>query len=107
MDILDAVAVTLVCPTCKRQYAVTLKQILLSKQMLHEGCPLQNQYTTECPPPYYADLATCTAIEEIERLWFQLKALVAEVGGELTVSMPQRSPTQTHPKAKSGKTRRR
>ncbi len=47
MDILEAVEVEL---PCGGLYEVTLKQILLSQQMIHEGCPVPADYATECPP---------------------------------------------------------
>lgn len=56
MDILDAIAFELPCSVCGGRYAITLKQVMVSKRMLREGCPVPGQFTTECPPLYYADL---------------------------------------------------
>lgn len=96
MDILEAIAIQVPCSTCGTRYAITLKQILISKQMLHEGCPVPNQFSNECPPLYYADLADCGLIEEIERLWGQLEERIVEVGGELILSTIQK-PEMTAP----------
>ena len=37
MDILEAIAIQLPCPACVARYGINLKQILISKQMLHDG----------------------------------------------------------------------
>jgi hypothetical protein len=103
-DILEAIAIKLPCPACGERYAVTLKQVLISKQMLHEGCPVPNQYTNECPPLYYADLAECASIQEIERLWLKLQERVGEVGGELilsTIHEPAKPPRATTKRSKA------
>jgi hypothetical protein len=47
MDILESVAIEVPCSACGGRYEVTLKQIALSQQMLHEGCPVQ--VVDECP----------------------------------------------------------
>ena len=41
MDILEIVAIEIPCSARGGRYEVTLKQIALSQQMLHEGCPVQ------------------------------------------------------------------
>ncbi len=69
MDILEAVEVELPCGSCGGPYEVTLKQILLSPQMIHEGCPVPANYATECPPIYYADLIGRELIQEFRRTW--------------------------------------
>lgn len=43
MDILEAVAVAMPCASCSGHYEITLKQALLSHQMLHEGCPVSDE----------------------------------------------------------------
>jgi len=55
MDILEAVAIELRCVSCGAHYEITLRQVLISEQMLHEGCPVPIQFTNECPPLYYAE----------------------------------------------------
>ena len=54
MDILEIVAIEIPCSACGGRYEVTLKQIALSQQMLHEGCPVQ--VVDECPPLAYSGL---------------------------------------------------
>jgi tRNA G26 N,N-dimethylase Trm1 len=73
MDILEAIGMELPCGACGGRYEVTLKQVLLSQQMLHEGCPVPAHYTTECPPLYYSDLVGRELIEEFQRTWQQLE----------------------------------
>jgi hypothetical protein len=86
MDILETIAVELPCPACGGRYSVNLKQILLSEQMLHEGCPVPIQYSSECPPLYYADLAECGLIQELERVWHRLEERAGANGGRLILS---------------------
>ena len=40
MDILEVVAIELRCVSCGALYEITLRQVLVSEQMLHEGCPV-------------------------------------------------------------------
>ena len=71
MDILEAITIELGCAACGGQYEISLKQILLSQNMLHEGCPVENQ--RECPPLFYADLADREMIQELQRAWLRLE----------------------------------
>lgn len=43
MDILEAVSVTMPCGACSSEYELTLRQVVLSQQMLHEGCPVSDE----------------------------------------------------------------
>jgi hypothetical protein len=90
MDILEVLAMELPCGACGGRYEITLKQILLSQQMLHEGCPVPAHYTTECPPPYYADLAGRELIEELQRTWQRLEEGAITRGGKLLLSGSQK-----------------
>ncbi len=83
LDILEAIGVELSCGSCGGRYEVTLKQILLSQQMLHEGCPIPAHYTTECPPIHYADLIGRELIEEFQRTWQRLEERAIAGGGKL------------------------
>jgi hypothetical protein len=85
VNILDVVAVELLCPACKGRYAITLKQVLLSEQMLHQGCPVPMEYTSECPPLYYAHLSDCGLIQELEQIWLRLEAYAGAGGGKLVL----------------------
>lgn len=81
MDILEAITVELGCAACGGQYELSLKQILLSQDMLHEGCPVENQ--RECPPLFYADLADRELIQELQRAWLRLEEKTQADGRKL------------------------
>ena len=83
MDILEAVTVELPCPSCGGQYEVSLKQILLSQNMLHDGCPVEDQ--RECPPLFYADVADRELILELQRVWQRLEEKTRVSGRKLSL----------------------
>jgi hypothetical protein len=83
MEILDAIAIELTCSVCRGRYEVTLKQIMLSERMMHQGCPVPSQYSTECPPQYYADLANRDLIQTLQRTWLGLEENAHAAGGRL------------------------
>jgi hypothetical protein len=83
MDILDAAAIELACGACGGRYEVSLKQILLSERMMHQGRPVPSQYTTECPPQYYADLVDRELIQVLQRTWLCLEERAQAAGGRL------------------------
>jgi len=60
---------------------VTLKQVALSQQMLHEGCPVQ--VVDECPPPAYSDLVDQELVHELQRVWVRLEEKARGASGEL------------------------
>jgi hypothetical protein len=85
MDILIAAGIELPCPACGGRFTVTLRQILLSQEILtHEGCPTPEQ-ETECPPALAAGLLDRTAIEDLQRAWSRLETEAHTVGGRLSV----------------------
>ena len=86
LDLLQYIAVRVPCATCGQHYDVNLRQVLLSQQMLHEGCPTPSE--TECPPLTYAPLANEAALHEFERSWTRLLHQVRAAGFELTVCRP-------------------
>ncbi len=85
MDILDAIAFELPCSVCGKRYEVTLKQVMISEHMMHQGCPVPSQFTTECPPLYYADLADRELIQAIQRTWLSLEERAQAAGGRLVL----------------------
>jgi hypothetical protein len=85
MDILEAIAIDLRCASCGARYKIPLRQVLISEQMLHEGCPVPMQFTNECSPLYYAHLVERNLILELERIWLRLKERSSEVGGKLVL----------------------
>lgn len=81
MNILEFVAIEIACSACGGRYAVTLKQILLSQEMLHEGCPVQVE--TECPPLAYSGLVDQELVQELQDVWMCLEEKARGAGGEL------------------------
>lgn len=81
MDILDAIAIEFPCRACGNPYEVSLKQIMLSQDMLHEGCPVSDE--RECPPMFYADVVDRDLIDELQRAWVRLEERARAGGGRL------------------------
>jgi len=82
-DILESVAIAIPCRACGRSYEVTLKQVALSHQMIHDGCPVRAE--TECPPLYYAPLVDPGLAKGLEEVWGRLEQEARAAGGELKV----------------------
>lgn len=85
MNILEAVAIEMPCQACGGRYEVPLKQILLSDEMLHEGCPVQT--VEECPPLTYAGLVNEETIKELQRVWARLEEQARGASGELRLRL--------------------
>lgn len=81
MDILENVAMEIPCSACMGRYEVTLRQILLSQKMIHEGCPVREE--TECPPLTYYSLADQELVQELQSVWVRLEEKARGAGGEL------------------------
>jgi hypothetical protein len=81
MDILEIVAIEIPCSACGKRYEVTLKQVALSQEMLHEGCPVQVQ--DECPPLAYSGLVDPELVQELQRVWVRLEEKARGASGEL------------------------
>jgi hypothetical protein len=86
LDILQYVSVTVPCAACGSHYEVPLRQILLSHQLLHQGCPVSSE--TECPQVVYAALLNEAVLREFERSWAHLIAHVRDGGLSVEVSRP-------------------
>jgi hypothetical protein len=81
MDILEAVCNGDPMQCLRGRYEVTLKQIALSQQMLHEGC--QVQVVDECPPLANSGLADQELVHELQRVWVQLEEKARGVRGQV------------------------
>ena len=81
MDILERVAIEIPCSACGGRYEVTLKQILLSQGMMHEGCPVQ--IVDACPPLAYSGLVDEATIYELQRVWARLEEKARGASGEV------------------------
>ncbi|MDE3090647.1 MAG: hypothetical protein KGJ80_14830 [Chloroflexota bacterium] len=85
MDILETIAIELPCAACGGRDLVTLKEVLLSKHLIHDGCPVPSSFSTECPPLYHADLIAHGLIHDLERTWLRLVESANGAGGELVL----------------------
>ena len=83
-DLLQHVSVIVPCAACGQHYTVSLRDVLMSQDMMHEGCPVCSE--TECLPLTYAALADEAAVREFEHSWIQLLRKVRTAGLDLTIS---------------------
>ncbi len=86
MDILAVVAIRLPCTSCGEPYFVPLRDILLSHQVMHEGCPVAEE--TECPPLFQSRLAAESAVKALDQAWRRLERRARADGGELVLMNP-------------------
>ncbi|MGA2713533.1 MAG: hypothetical protein ABSG41_10550 [Bryobacteraceae bacterium] len=83
MDILEILAIEIPCRTCGGRYEVTLKQVALSQQMLHEGCPVRAE--TECPPLFYSGFVDRELAQDLQKIWSRLEQEARGASGEVKV----------------------
>jgi hypothetical protein len=97
MDLLDAAAIEFGCDVCGGQRAVTLRQILLSQDMLAGDRCLAQEGERECPPMAFASLMDRGLVEELQRAWQQLEERARAVGGRLSLDDGTAVPVRPHP----------
>jgi len=85
LDLLQPVAVPVPCAASGQHYTVSLRDVLLSQDMRHEGCPVCHE--TECLLTCAA-LADEAAVRDFERRWLQLLRQVRADGFDLTIRRP-------------------
>ncbi len=83
MDILEHAAIKMQCQACGETSEVSLRQVVLSQEMMRNGCPITRQ--TECPPLAYANLADTGQLRDLERAWSRLTEVVRGAGGDLVL----------------------
>lgn len=83
MNILDEVGGPIPRSANFGECVVTLKQALLSHQMLHDGCPVSDE--RECPPIYWSRVIDEQLINELQSTWKRLEQAAWRAGGELTL----------------------
>ncbi len=106
MDILSVAAIRLPCSWCGGSYDVPLRDILLSHQIMHEGCPAPIE--TECPPVFQSRLASESAIKALGQAWRRVERRAAADGGELVViGFESKHPPETSEANKQSAGRRR
>lgn len=81
MDILSVAAIRVPCSRCGGPYTVPLRDILLSHEAIHEGCPVTEE--TECPPLFQSRLASESAVMALDQAWRRLERQAVADGGEL------------------------
>lgn len=86
MDLLSLAAIRLRCSQCGEPYLVPLRDIALSHQIMHEGCPVAEE--TECPPLFQSRLASAWAVKTLDQAWRRLERRAMAVGGELVLQGP-------------------
>jgi hypothetical protein len=84
MNILEALSVRIPCTVCERFYEVPLNDILLSHQMLEQGCPVPDE--TECPPLFQTRLIPREVLHDFVKAWQRLEESVHRDNGELALS---------------------
>jgi len=83
MDILDNAAIRLLCRSCNDYYEVPLRDILLSNEIVHCGCPVPHE--TECPPVFQVRICDNKVVETLETAWRAACHCAELAGGELVL----------------------
>jgi hypothetical protein len=83
MNIMEVLAVQMPCTSGRRVYEVPLNDVLLSHQMLEEGCPIQDE--TECPPLFQTRLISREVLDDFVKAWSRLDASVRQDSGKVVV----------------------
>jgi hypothetical protein len=83
LDLLQCAVIRVPCIACGQRYEVSLRRVLLSQEMMHDGCPVSVE--TECPPLFCAPLADENAVRDLERSWARLSELVRVRGLDLAL----------------------
>ncbi len=86
LDLLQHVAVLVPCAACGHRYTVSLRDVLLSQDMMRDGCPVCHE--TECLPLTHAALADESALRAFDQSWSRLRQKVHAVGLDLTIRRP-------------------
>lgn len=83
MNILDNAAIRLLCRSCDRHYEVPLRDVLLSHEIVHCGCPVPHE--TECPPVYQVRICDNEVVERLQTAWAEASHYAELAGGELVL----------------------
>lgn len=83
MDIVELIRIELPCPACGKRYPLPLAQVLLSQEIVHEGCTAEAE--GECPPVFFAPLFDHATILMIQQAWHDLEAQAGAIGGALFI----------------------
>jgi hypothetical protein len=83
MNILEVLSVHIPSDPSGESYEVPLNDILLSHQLLEQGCPVEAE--TECPPLFQTRLINLDVLNDFVKAWSRLEASVCQGGGEVVV----------------------
>lgn len=83
MNILEVLSVHIPRGPSGEFYEVPLNDILLSHQMLEQGCPVQDE--TECPPLFQTRIIGRDILDDFVKAWSRLDASVRQNGGEVVI----------------------
>ncbi len=108
MDILSAAAIRVPCSRCGEPYMVPLRDVLLSHEAIHEGCPVTEE--AECPPLFQSRLASESAVMALDQAWRRIEGQAEADGGELILIdrnaqrsaevKTTRNPSEPHPQSR-------
>ncbi|HEY5174716.1 MAG TPA: hypothetical protein VII95_04025 [Terriglobales bacterium] len=83
MNILEVLSVQIPCTPYGQFYEVPLKDILLSHQMLEQGCPVPDE--TECPPLFQTRLVSRDVLSDFVEAWSRLEASALQDDGVIVL----------------------
>ena len=83
MNIFEAISIRIPCTVCGEHYEIPLSDVLLSKRMLKDGCPVCQE--TECPPLFQTRLIGSEILGDVVRAWNRLENNVRRNNGELVI----------------------
>ena len=99
MDILDSAAIRLLCRSCDHYYEVPLRDILLSHEIVHCGCPVPHE--TECQPVFQVRICEHEVVERLQTAWSAASHYAELAGGELVLLVTKDSEKDTKPTTES------
>jgi hypothetical protein len=83
MNILEVLSVRIPHAAWGQFYEVPLSDILLSHQMLEQGCPVQDE--TECPPRFQTRLVSPDVLSDFVEAWSRLEASALQDDGVIVL----------------------
>lgn len=99
MNILDFATIRLTCKSCEQVYEVPLRDIRLSHEIVHRGCPVPHE--TECPPVYQVRICGDEAVEALHSAWIAVSHCAELAGGELVLLSPGEKELAVQPSTKT------
>lgn len=98
MNILDFAAIRLTCRSCEQIYEVPLRDVRISHEIVHCGCPVPHE--TECPPVYQVRICGEDTVEALQSAWTAVSHCAELAGGELVLLNQGKKEGATQPLTK-------